>query len=160
MFALGLPSQNQPFQAATKPSDVIAGGYTAIPQKFYHPSAARNALGLVGGNDVTLASGNMVDLESDLRNITRDLSRCPSRKYQPSCPLGSNEKAGESFAPATGSTCPSWPRKITFTERPTGRMVTVNTEPRHLPTMQMVSYPGVPAPDPFVQEVYGAPWRF
>ncbi len=160
MFALGSLQPQQLPQAPTRPTDVIAGGYTMVPQKFYHPSSARNALGLIGGNDVSLASGNLVDLESDLRNITRDLSRCPSRQYQPSCALGFSEKAAEGFAPVSGSACPAWPKKITFTERPTGRMITVNTEPRHLPTMQMFSYPGVPAPDPFVQEVYGAPWRF
>ena len=60
----------------------VAGGYTQIPQKFYHPNASRHALGLVGGNDVSVASGNLVDIESDLRGTTRDLSNVPSRKFQ------------------------------------------------------------------------------
>ena len=42
--------------------DVIAGGYTQIPQKFYHPNAGRNSLGLVGGYEVTLPSGNIIDV--------------------------------------------------------------------------------------------------
>jgi hypothetical protein len=131
-----------------KQSDIILGGYSMIPQKFYHPNAGRHALGLVGGNEVSMASGNLVDVESDLRNITRDLSQAPSKKYTPSCPLGG------------ASACPAWPKPLVFTERATGKMVTVSTTPRHLPTYQMFSYPGVPAPLPFKQEVYGAPWRF
>jgi len=162
MFALGLV--NEPI-AANRVSDTIAGGYTQIPQKYYHPNGGRNALGLVGGNEVTQASGNLVDVESDLRGTTRDLSNYPGRKYQSSCPLGSN------LVPLIGgpnpanlatikSSCPAWPKKIVFTERSTGKVQTVALEPRHLPTIQMFSYPGVPAPEPLVQDVYGQPWRF
>ena len=159
MFSLGNP---EPLVAQPKRSDIIAGGYTMIPQKYYHPNAGRNALGLVGGNEVSLASGNLVDLESDLRGITRDLSHAPSKKYHPTCALGGVNTAEKSLSPfaAADGTCPSWPRQIVFAERGTGRAVSVSTTPRHLPTIQMMSYPGVPAPTPFVQEVYGAPWRF
>ena len=174
MFALGSASAEP---APLQSTDMIAGGYTMIPQKFYHPNAARNALGLVGGNDVSVVSGNIVDLESDLRGITRTLSKAPSRQYQPSCPLGSSGSSSGSLgsgpgpsrlAPACGSTgpsaiagsCPPWPRSLVFAERATGHVVTVNTAPRHLPTSQFASYPGVPAPEPLVQEVYGSPWRF
>jgi hypothetical protein len=159
MFSLGNP---EPIMAPPRKSDIIAGGYTVIPQKFYHPNAGRNALGLVGGNEVSLASGNLVDLESDLRGITRDLSHAPSKKYQPSCALGGTQTAEKSLTPlaAADGTCPAWPRQIVFAERGTDRIVSVSTAPRHLPTIQMMSYPGVPAPEPFVQEVYGAPWRF
>ena len=157
MFTLGPDNQGSGEIAANRVTDTIAGGYTQIPQKYYHPNGGRNALGLIGGNDVSLASGNLVDLESDLRGTTRDLSNVPSRKYQPSCPLGS--KATGPLAPLESS-CPPWPKQLVFTERPTGRVRTVSTEPRHLPTIQMFSYPGVPRPDPLVQDVYGAPWRF
>ena len=132
MFALGLADQDRP----TRVLDTVAGGYTQIPQKYYHPKASRLALGIVGGNDVSVASGNLVDIESDLFGTTRDLTNAPSRKYQRT----------------------SGP--IVFVDRATGRVRTVDTAARHLPTKQMVSYPGVPAPSPFVQEVFGAPWRF
>jgi hypothetical protein len=133
MFSLGVvPPPLTPHVLA---KDKIAGGYTMIPQKFYNPSAARNALGLVGGNDVSLASGNLVDVESDLLGITRDRSKVPARQFQPT-------------------------KDIVYIERGTGATVHVNTAPRHLPTMQMVSYPGVPAPAPLYQEIYGSPWRF
>jgi hypothetical protein len=163
MFSLG--SDNQPI-AGSRVSDTIAGGYTQIPQKYYHPNASRNALGLFGGNEVSQASGNLVDIESDLMGKTRDLSAAPSRKYQPSLLLGSlgpgsgsgSGPFGSDLAPLKGST--AWPSQIVFTERSTGKVQTVSTQPRHLPTTQMFSYPGVPAPEPLVQEVHGYPWRF
>jgi hypothetical protein len=164
MFTLGampLPEQVRPTGG---PLDTIAGGYTLIPQKYYHPNVARNALGLVGGNEVSLVSGNLVDLESDLRGVTRDISRCPAKKYAPSCALGGVAEAaapsGSSPIGAVAGICPSWPNQLVFQERSTGRVVTVNTTPRHLPTTQYASYPGVPAPEPLTQQVYGAPWRF
>jgi hypothetical protein len=165
MFALG-----EKDVVATTPSalakEMIAGGYTMIPQKYYNPNAARNALGLVAGNDVSIASGNLVDLESDLYGITRTASKAPSKQYQPSCPLGGAASVAPTPVNAVGpysglgSSCASWPRPIVFSERATGNTVTVDTKPRHLPTIQYVSYPGVPAPEPLKMEVYGAPWRF
>lgn len=146
------------------PADTVAGGYTMIPQKFYHPNAGRNAIGLVGGNDVSIITGNMVDLESDLRNITRDLTRLPSRQYQPACALGGGSSGPVDMAGlapiASNGGCPAWPDRLVFRERATGKVVSVSTTPRHLPTVQMMSYPGVPAPVPFTQMAYGAPWRF
>jgi hypothetical protein len=165
MFALG--EQPAPVPTALA-KEMIAGGYTMIPQKYYNPNAARNALGLVAGNDVSIASGNLVDLESDLYGITRTASKAPTKQYQPSCPLGGVVTKPASLAPVNavgalsglGSSCPSWSRQLVFAERATGNVVTVDTTPRHLPTIQYVSYPGVPAPEPLNMEVYGAPWRF
>jgi hypothetical protein len=157
MFTLG--SFPDPLKRPAEPSDVIAGGYSMIPQKFYHPNAGRHALGLVGGNDVSLITGNMVDLESDLRNITRDLSKAPAKQYQPSCALGVSTSDPTPLAAFSGG-CPAWPKQLVFQERATGKVRTVDTAPRHLPTIQMMSYPGVPRPEPFVQDVYGSPWRF
>jgi len=125
----------------SRPTGIVAGGYTLLPEKFYHPNASRNALGLVGGNEVSVASGNLVDLESEMFNITRDASRAPARQYQPGSP---------------GQV----PNRFVFVERSNGKVVTIDNSLRHLPTTQFVSYPGVPAPLPFVQEVYGMPWRF
>jgi hypothetical protein len=155
MYSLG--PENQPI-AANRISDTISGGYTQIPHKYFHPNASRNALGLVGGNEVSVASGNLVDIESDLRGTTRDLSDIPSRKYQPSCLLGS--RSDEGTLASIKSDCPAWPKQIVFTERSTGKVRIVSTQPRHLPTTQVISYPGVPRPEPIVQDVYGYPWRF
>ena len=141
MFALDMADHN--IKPPTRVSDTIAGGYTQIPQKYYHPNGSRHALGLIGGNDVSVASGNLVDIESDLRGSTRDLSNDPRRQFQKT--MGPNDVA---------------PLPLLFVERSTGKVRTVDTAPRHLPTKQMFSYPGVPAPTPLVQDVYGAPWRF
>jgi hypothetical protein len=157
MFTLGALSA--PPSRPAEPSDVIAGGYAMIPQKFYHPNAGRHALGLIGGNEVSLITGNMVDLESDLRNITRDLSKAPAKQYQPSCALGVNSSDATPLA-AIGGSCPAWPKQLVFQERATGKARTIDTAPRHLPTIQMMSYPGVPRPEPFIQDVHGSPWRF
>lgn len=163
MFRLGEPDPRP-----TRISDTISGGYALIPQKFYHTDAGRNALGLIGGNAVTVISGNLVDLESDLKNITRDLSLCPSRQYQPTCPLGAPPTDGKAVGPSpanalsniSGGPCAPWPERLVFTERSTGRVRNITTAPRHLPTFQYVSFPGVPMPDTFRQDVYGYPWRF
>jgi hypothetical protein len=162
MFSLANFGERIAGGVSAQPTETVAGGYMMIPQKFYHPNAGRNAIGLVGGNEVSIASGNMVDLESDLRNITRDLSRMPGRQYRPACALGGSDvDATTGLAPlAANGGCPAWPDRLVFRERATGRVVSVDTTPRHLPTVQMTSYPGVPAPEPFVQMAYGAPWRF
>ena len=58
MFTLGKIASltgPKPMALAQNP-DVIAGGYTQIPDRFYHASASRNALGLVGGIGVKVGA--------------------------------------------------------------------------------------------------------
>jgi hypothetical protein len=112
--------------------DIFA--YTQIPEKFESKSKCRNALGLVGGAEVSNISGNMVDLESDLRGITRAQSKCITQQYKPACPLG-------------GPDCPDTAGPIHFQDKATGNRTSVDTSLRHLPTCQMNTYPGVPAPN-------------
>ena len=109
--------------------------YTQMPVKWEHPEKCRNALGLVGGSEVSNINGNIVDLESDLLGITRVQSKCIARQYAPACPLG-------------GPGCPDTPAPFSFTDKSTGEVRTVDTTPRNLPTCQMNTYPGVPAPQP------------
>ena len=52
--------------------------------KYENCSKCRNELGLVGGTNVSQVAGNLVDLESDLFNIDRSGSKCPTMKYLPS----------------------------------------------------------------------------
>ena len=59
--------------------------YSLDPNKFYNCSDCRIEFGIIGGNDVSITQGNMVDLESDLKNITRQYSKCPERQYVPYC---------------------------------------------------------------------------
>ena len=60
-------------------------GYTLDPNKFYNCNACRNSFGLVGGNNVSTTTKNMVDLESDLMGVNRYNSDCPEQQYQPQC---------------------------------------------------------------------------
>jgi hypothetical protein len=162
MFSLATPPVGVKPMSLPQNSDIIAGGYTQIPQKFYHPNAGRNALGLVGGNDVTLVAGNMVDLESELRGITRDLSKAPAKNYKPSCLLGEKEPdqgMSSTKLASINSSCPSWPTPMHFIERSTGKAIRIDTQPQHLPTVQMFTYPGVPMPDKLIIDQYNA-YRF
>lgn len=59
-------------------------GYTMDPTKFNHCSPCRMEFGIVGGNNVSIFGGDMVQLESDLRGQTRVASQCPEKKYSPS----------------------------------------------------------------------------
>ncbi len=108
--------------------------YTQIPQKFEHPQKCRNALGLVGGSEVSNISGNIVDLESELLGITRSQSKCIARQYKPACPLG-------------GEGCPDWPGTLSYTNKSTGASVNIKTDPLHLPSCQMQTLPGVGYPE-------------
>ena len=67
-------------------------GYTLYPGKFQNCAKCRIELGSVGGNDVSLYSGNMVDLESELRgqikpNSCNKLIKNPKLIDQPSCQM-------------------------------------------------------------------------
>ena len=59
-----------PFEAKEMPQY-----YDQFTSAFVHKTPRAHTLGLVGGNDVSLIKGNMVDLESDLRGITRPNTR-------------------------------------------------------------------------------------
>ena len=59
--------------------------YNMYAGKYENCAKCRIELGSVGGNGVSLFSGNLVDLESDLRGQTRNASNCPSKHYQPPC---------------------------------------------------------------------------
>jgi len=57
--------------------------YLMDPNKYYNCNPCRIELGTVGGNNVSLYDGNMVDLESDLSGRTRANTHCPSGHYLP-----------------------------------------------------------------------------
>ena len=59
--------------------------YSMYTGKYENCSKCRIELGSVGGNNVSLFSGNLVDLESDLRGQTRNASLCPSKHFHPPC---------------------------------------------------------------------------
>ena len=57
--------------------------YMLYSGKYENSAKCRIEFGTVGGNAVSLFSGNLVDLESDLRGQTRPNSLCPSKMYNP-----------------------------------------------------------------------------
>ena len=65
--------------------------YILDPTKHYQEEPCRPELGIVGGNSVSIVRGNLVDLETDLRGLTRYNTRCqlqknnwiPKTRYEP-----------------------------------------------------------------------------
>ena len=105
--------------ASTAPLD-----YSLYTGKYENCTKCRVELGIVGGNNVSLFSGNLVDLESDLRGQTRPASLCSSMKYHPKCDLNPNNADG---LPCAGSK---------------------QYDLVHQPACQMFRYPQVPQPPP------------
>jgi len=94
--------------------------YLLDPNKFYNCNPCRTELGIFAGNNVSLSKDNLVNVESDLRNQTRQLSRCPERKYLPECAEGCDCNEG---LPCGSDSCR-------------------DREPRdHLPTCNIIQYP-------------------
>lgn len=76
--------------------------YSLDPSKFYNCNECRVPFGLLGGNNVSRYTGNLVDLENDLRGQTRPYSRCPEYRYLgPKCSNCPNE----SGLPCSSTSC-------------------------------------------------------
>jgi len=58
------------------------GVYQLYSGKFINEKECMINSGIVAGNDVSLYKGNLVDLESDMRGLTRNNSLCPANKFQ------------------------------------------------------------------------------
>ena len=94
-------------------------GYVMNPMRYEHEHKCRHELGLVGGTGVSHITGNLVDLESDLRGQTRYLTKCASHQYQ----------KGRPGQPITND-----------------KTEPIATSMLHLPGCQMISYKRVPIP--------------
>jgi hypothetical protein len=65
--------------------------YDELEAQVVSPDPRRHILGLVGGNEVAtvaaskfnVVNGQQADVESDLRGITRPITKCPWKDYQP-----------------------------------------------------------------------------
>lgn len=62
--------------------------YMLNPIKFENCHKCRNEFGLVAGNDVSLSTTNIVDLESDLSGRSRVLSKATCGQFVPTCRSG------------------------------------------------------------------------
>ena len=58
--------------------------YVMDPIRYEHCGKCRMELGIVGGTAVSHVSGNLVDLENNLRGQDRPNTHCPRYKYMPS----------------------------------------------------------------------------
>lgn len=96
--------------------------YLLDPVKYNHCSPCRSELGLVGGNNVSQAAGNLVDLENDLFGINRGNSRCAVTRY---IPRDDNKVQGKDLYKDT-------------------KFPIVNTSPLHLQSCQFFGLPQVP----------------
>ena len=95
--------------------------YALYTGKYENCAKCRIEFGVVGGNGVSLFSGNLVDLESDLRGQNRLLSKCQSTMYTPQCKDCNNNNNG---MPCSSKECK---QKL-----------------MHQPSCQMQYYPKVP----------------
>lgn len=111
--------------------------YDYLTSQFTHPTPQRHMLGMVGGNDVTIIKGNMVDLESDLRRINIPNTFAPWRQYQP---------------PQRGD------KEIVRNNVKTQQKINIQKD--HLPVYQMIAYPAVVAPLEMVNEVCMKPEKY
>ncbi len=111
--------------------------YRELAQQWVSPAPKRHQLGLIGGNSSSLISGNVIDLESDLRGITRPITNCPDLEHAP--------------VPENATHLPIKNRKTNLT---------INIKPKHLPEYQMWAYAGTYKPLPLVKETCGAPHKY
>jgi hypothetical protein len=111
--------------------------YDFLTSTYINPNPKRHILGLVGGNEVSLIKGNMVDLESDLRGINIPNTFCPQRQYQP----------------------PPQVQKEINRDNTKGA-IKINVQPDHLESYQMWAYPAVYAPQPMRKEVCFQPEKY
>jgi hypothetical protein len=68
--------------------------YVINPIKYENCSKCRVEFGVVGGTNVSHDKSKLVDIENELMNITRKNSKCPSKKYAPTCSKASKDDNG------------------------------------------------------------------
>jgi hypothetical protein len=107
--------------------------YDRLNEYNEHPKPRQHILGIVGGNEVPYGGRlNQVEVESDLRGITRHNSFCPKRKHA---------------APAN-------PSHITQIDRKNPALkVEVKPHTTPLAQSQMWAYPATLAPEPVVLKI-------
>lgn len=121
-----------PFEKSENPQTYVENVFS-----YVHKQPTRHVLGLIGGNEVSLPAGNMVDVESDLRRLNIPLTSCSAREYQP---------------PASQQT--DIVRKNVKSD------LKINVRPRHLPAIQMWSYAPTFAPMPMSVQQCGRPEKY
>ena len=81
----GFAESWEPLSAAIWVKKENPQAYDLLNEANEHPKPSQHMLGIVGGNEVPYnGRTTQVDVESDLRGITRPNTFCPSRQHQPS----------------------------------------------------------------------------
>ena len=109
--------------------------YDLLNERNEHPKPAQHMLGIVGGNEAPYnGRPTQVDVESDLRGITRPNTFCPARKHLPS------DFAGKGTGPINR-------------DSPQHGKVTIKPCVTPLTQSQMWAYPATLAPEPVVLQM-------
>ena len=108
-------------------------GWILDESRFHNNNNSRIAFGIVGGNDVSIIKGSIVDLESDLRGQTRLSSKCPQLQYLNQCP-------------SSGNMTNCQPNQIVIKGNPSNMGRVIDTTPMHLRSSQMFRYTPIPLP--------------
>jgi hypothetical protein len=112
--------------------------YDIMPCYGENPKPSQHILGLVGGNEVPYKNRQLqVELESDLRGITRPNTFCPDRQHKP---LAQTVQ--------------------TITRNVPKEKVTVQVVTQPLKQSQMWAYPATIAPEPIVIETCAQPHKY
>jgi len=101
--------------------------------KHYNNQPRRIDTGIVGGNDVSLYGGNLVDLDSDLRGLTRSNTHCPAGKYLPGTVVQGRDSVkctgcGKNGLPCGDASC----RKEKLHHLPSGKIVQHKPRPTNV----------------------------
>tara|TARA_B100001057_G_scaffold432963_1_gene461463 strand:+ start:648 stop:1091 length:444 start_codon:yes stop_codon:yes gene_type:complete len=108
--------------------------YMLNPAKYENCNKCRMELGVIGGTAVSHIKGNLVDLETDLKGITRKASLCPTQKFSSSCAKGNMASCNPGNITIRGDTC--------------GQTREIDTSKLHLPSCNMIRYAPVSLPPP------------
>uniref|UniRef100_A0A6C0EYB2 Uncharacterized protein n=1 Tax=viral metagenome TaxID=1070528 RepID=A0A6C0EYB2_9ZZZZ len=108
-------------------------GWVLDENRFYNSNSARINFGIVGGNEVSIIKGSMVDLESDLKGQTRLQSKCPQLQYLNQCS-------------SSGNMTNCQPQQIVIKGNPSNMGRVIDTTPMHLKSAQMFRYTPIPLP--------------
>ena len=132
MDAIG-PYEPHPWESMENPQT-----YDLLKSYAEHPKPTQHTLGLVGGNEVPYETREkQVNIESDLRGITRANTFCPTRQHLPK----------DYATPAVKRDTPK-------------QSVTINVSSTPLKPSQMWAYPATLAPEPFTINVCNRPEKY
>jgi hypothetical protein len=132
MDAIG-PYEPHPWESTENPQT-----YDLLKSYAEHPKPTQHTLGLVGGNEVPYETREkQVNIESDLRGITRANTFCPKRQHLPKDDV------------------------VTQVTRDTPKQkVTINVSSTALKQSQMWAYPATLAPEPFSINICNRPEKY